>query len=149
MDRFERFTVAVTEISYHVHRLMNEVMEQYGLRGINAVYLVVLRRHEEGITAARLGEYCSRDKADVSRAVAILEKKGLVVKDAGRYRAKLQLTAQGQALADRIRALAQRAVEQAGRDVSDESRAAMYAALESIGHRLQDLTIQALPEKES
>lgn len=148
MDRFERFTVAVTEISYHIHRLMNEVMEQYGLRGVNAIYLVVLRRHKEGITAARLGEYCSRDKADVSRAITSLEKKGLVVKDAGRYRAKLQLTAQGGALADRIRALAQRAVEQAGRDISDADRVVMYAALESIGNHLQDLTVQALSEKE-
>lgn len=148
MDRFERFTVAVTEISYHIHRLMNEVMEQYGLRGVNAIYLVVLRRHKEGITAARLGEYCSRDKADVSRAITSLEKKGLVVKDAGRYRAKLQLTAQGGALADRIRALAQRAVEQAGRDISDADRVVMYAALESIGNHLQDLTVQALTEKE-
>jgi len=149
MDRFERFAVAVTEISYHVHRLMNEAMEQYGLRGINAVYLVVLHRHEEGITAARLGEYCSRDKADVSRAVAALEQKGLVVKDAGRYRAKLQLTEQGRILADRVRGLAQLAVEQAGRDISDADRAVMYAALESIGDRLQELTVQALPEMKS
>lgn len=32
MDRFEYFTVAVTEISYHVHRLMNEALDSIGAR---------------------------------------------------------------------------------------------------------------------
>lgn len=146
MDRFERFSVAITEISYHVHRLMTEAMEQYGLRGINAMYLIVLRRNEHGITASQLGDYCSRDKADVSRAVAVLEEKGLVTKDGSRYRAKLHLTEQGRALAQRIRALAQSAVEAAGGDIDDEQRRVLYASLDSIVEKLQALTIDALPE---
>lgn len=148
MDRFERFTVAVTEISYHVHRLMNEAMEQYDLRGINAIYLTVLNRMDHGITASQLGEYCSRDKADVSRAVAVLEEKGLVRKEAGRYRAKLYLTEQGKDLAERVRLLARRAVSAAGSGLNDDDRAVLYAALESIADKLQELTITSLPETE-
>jgi DNA-binding MarR family transcriptional regulator len=146
MDRFERFAVAVTEISYHVHRLMSQAMEQYGLRGINAIYLTVLNRVEGGITASKLGEYCCRDKADVSRAVAILEQKGLVRKEAGRYRAKLHLTEQGKQLAQHVRDIAQRAVAAAGSGISDEDRAVLYGSLESIAGKLQELSIESLPE---
>lgn len=146
MDRFERFAVAVAGISYHVHRLMNQVMERYDLRGINAMYLTVLSRVDGGITASQLGEYCCRDKADVSRAIAVLEQKGYIYKEAGRYRAKLYLTEQGKQMAQYVRDIAQRAVTVAGGDISDEDRAVLYGALESIAGKLQELSIDSLPE---
>ena len=146
MDRFERFAVAVTEISYHVHRLMGEAMEQYGLRGINAIYLTVLNRTNGGITASQLGEYCCRDKADVSRAVSALEQKGLIRKEESRYRAKLYLTEQGHQLAEWIGRVSRQAVSDAGKDISDQERAVLYAALDSIAQRLQSMSMDNLPE---
>jgi DNA-binding MarR family transcriptional regulator len=146
MDRFERFAVAVTEISYHVHRLMGEAMDEHGLRGINAIYLTVLGRMGGGITASQLGEYCCRDKADVSRAVAALKQKGLIEKESDRYRAKLRLTESGRQLTQHIRDIAQRAAVAAGSGISDEERAVLYAALDSIVGKLQEMTIDSLPE---
>ena len=146
IDRFERFSLAIFEISYCWHKLAAEEMAKYGLKGPHAIYLLMLRRSEQSLTAAQLCELCGRDKADVSRAIAVLEQKGYIYKEAGRYRAKLYLTEQGKQMAQYVRDIAQRAVTVAGGDISDEDRAVLYGALESIAGKLQELSIDSLPE---
>ena len=78
VNRFERFSYAISEISRCWHRIAGEEMGQFGLNGSSSVYFTTLYRYPEGITAAQLGELCSRDKADVSRTISLLEKKGIV-----------------------------------------------------------------------
>ena len=73
VDRFERFSLAISEINRYWHRLTTQEMEPYGLKGAHCMYLLALARHPEGITAPRLCEACDKDKADVSRTMALLE----------------------------------------------------------------------------
>ena len=80
IHRFERFSYAISEISRCWHRIAGEEMGEYGMSGSSSVYFTTLYRYPEGVTAAQLGELCSRDKADVSRAMALLEKKGFVIR---------------------------------------------------------------------
>ena len=47
----------------------------------SSVYFTTLYRHRQGITAVQLREICGRDKADVSRTMALLEQKGLVARE--------------------------------------------------------------------
>ena len=122
-------------------------MAAYGLKGPHAIYLVVMQRYEEGVTAARLCELCARDKADVSRAMALMEEKGLVCREGdAAYRARLKLTAEGQRAANHVSDLARIAVEQAGKDITDEHRELFYSALESITANLQTLSKEGLPQ---
>ena len=79
-DRFERFSLAITEIWRDWHRLAGAEMERYGLKGAHAVYLTSMLARPEGVTAGQLAELCGKDKSDVSRMVGMLEKKGLVRK---------------------------------------------------------------------
>jgi len=75
-----------------------KVMTKYDLNSPHAVYLNALYQYEEGITAAKLGELCGKNKGDVSRMVSILEKKGLVRRESvggNLYRARLLLTEEG------------------------------------------------------
>ena len=65
VDRFERFSLAISEINRYWHRLTTQEMEPYGLKGAHCMYLLALARHPEGITAPRLCEACDKDKADV------------------------------------------------------------------------------------
>lgn len=149
LERFKRFLSAISEIDRYWHKIAGDEMARYGLKGPHATYLVAIRRHPEGLTAGQLGECCGRDKADVSRTMATLEKKGLVVKEevgASLYRGVYRLTEEGLAAAGHVCQRASLAVELAGKDLTEESRAAFYAALESIVANLRKLSEEGLPQ---
>ena len=148
-NRFARFSLAISEIDRCWHKLAAEEMAKYDLNSPHAVYLTTLYdANPEGITAAQLGELCGKNKADVSRMVAILEKKGLVRKVAigkNMYRAKLLLTEEGKQAAEHVRKRAAVAVELAGSGLSSEERETFYRALELITENLQKLSKDGLP----
>lgn len=150
LNRFSRFSLAIAEIDRCWHKLAAEEMAKYSLNSPHAVYLTTLYQHKDGITAAKLGELCGKNKADVSRMVAILEKKGLVRKEgigSNLYRAKLMLTEEGKKAALHVRQRAALAVELAGAGLSDETREIFYTALEQITANLQTLCKEGLPQE--
>ena len=124
-------------------------MGAHGLKGPYAVYFTALYRYNEGITAAQLGEICSRDKADVSRAMSQMTELGLVEKcgnGVNAYRTLLKLTDEGVKLAETINAQAVKAVENASVGLAPEKRAIFYEALELITGNLQKLSKTGLPK---
>ena len=151
LNRFAKFSLSISEIDRCWHKLAAEEMAKYELNSPHAVYLNTLyNAGPEGITAAQLGELCSKNKADVSRMVAILEKKGLVRKVAvggNLYRAKLVLTQEGLQAAQHVRERAALAVELAGSGLSQEEREVFYKALEQITVNLQKLSKDGLPHR--
>ncbi len=149
LNRFARFSLAISEIDRCWHKLAAEEMAKYELNSPHAVYLTTLYDFEEGVTAAKLGELCCKNKADVSRMVAILEKKGLVRKEAvggNLYRAKLLLTEEGKQAAEHVKQRAAVAVELAGSGMSEEEREVFYRCLELITANLQTLSKDGLPQ---
>ena len=150
LNRFERFSLAISEIYRDWHKIAADEMEKYGLKGPYAVYLTAMYRYKEGITAARLSEFCSRDKSDVSRAISIMERKGLVKKECvgnNLYRALLKLTDEGNIVAEHISERARVAVELGGKGLTDEQREIFYEALGRIVSNLQSLSKEGLPLK--
>lgn len=149
-DRFERFSLAISEIWREWHRLAGAEMERYGLKGAHAVYLTALLSQPEGVTAGQLAELCGKDKSDVSRMVGLLEKKGLVRKVSAHqngYGGALLLTDAGREAATFVQRRAALAVSLAGSDLDDGDREVMYACLEHIAGRLRDLSEGGLPEE--
>ena len=143
LNRFARFSLAISEIDRCWHKLAAEEMAKYELNSPHAVYLNTLYQYPEGITAAKLGELCCKNKADVSRMVTILEKKGLVRKEAvggNLYRAKLLLTDDGKLAAEHVQGRAALAVELAGSGMTDAERETFYRCLEQITTNLQTLS---------
>lgn len=145
ISRFERFSYSLLSIYKSWCKLTGNVMENYGLKGTYAIYLLTIAGQDEGITAAQLSERCSRDKADVSRAVADMEQKGFIIKEGNRYRAQLMLTEKGRELVERLENHADMAVNLAGADLSEEQRQCLYLCLETISDRLQTLDGENLP----
>lgn len=145
LDRFERFSYAIFDISRCWHKLAAEEMAKYDLKGPHAIYLLALQRSGEGITAAQLCELCGRDKADVSRALSLMEQKGLVKKEGSNYRALLKLTEEGAQAANHVCRRASVAVEHAGKGYSPEHRQIFYDVLETITANLQILSRDGLP----
>ena len=149
VNRFERFSYAICEISRCWHRIAAEEMGKYNLKGPYAVYFTTLYRYPEGIPAVQLAELCGRDKADISRAVTTLEKAGFLTRGTqSAYRACIQLTEQGLALAEDINRKAQLAVERASAGLDPAKGAVFYEALELITGNLQQLSKSGLAEPE-
>ena len=148
LDRFERFSFAISELSRYWHKITADEMESYGLKGPYVVYFTTLYRYPEGLSAVKLGELCCRDKADVSRAISVLEKKGLIMKDKSKksqYRAPIILTEEGRHLAEDMIRKANKAVELGGMGLTDEHREIFYNSLELITKNLQALSEEGLP----
>ena len=151
-SRFERFSYAISEINKYWHKIASDEMSKYGLRGPYAVYLTVMLRHPDGITAAKLGEICARDKSDVSRAISEMESCGMVARlgDGKKtYRALLSLTELGVGAAEHIERRAMLAVESGGRGLGDERREVLYDALELIVENLRSVCEQGLGDSEN
>lgn len=150
VERFEGFSLAIAEISRCWHKLAAEEMERYGLKGAHSVYLLTMYRFPEGVAGPRLCELCGKDKADVSRMMSIMERKGLVKKEGvnqNLYRGVFKLTEEGRAAAEFVRQRAGLAVELAGKDLSEEDRAVFYRSLELITANLRQLSREGLPEE--
>lgn len=149
LRRFEQFSLAVSGIYHWIQQIERDEMERYGLKGPHAQYLMAMDRYPGGITVTQLGEICDRDKAAVSRAVAEMESRGLLIRDKSgetAYRALLILTPLGREAAgyvcDRVRV----AVSLAGQGVTDEERAVLYSALERIAANIRTISREGLPD---
>lgn len=151
LNRFAKFSQSIAEIDRCWHKLAAEEMAKYELNSPHAVYLNTLYETDsEGISAAQLGDLCGKNKADVSRMIAILEQKGLVQKIAvgkNMYRAKLLLTQKGKDAAEQVRKRAALAVELAGNGLTDSERETFYKALGIITENLQQLSKEGLPQQ--
>lgn len=149
VDRFGRFSLAISEISRYWHKLASEEMAKYDLKGPHATYLTTIYRYPEGVTVPQVCELCGKDKSDASRMIGILEQKGLVNKQAvggSSYRGLLMLTPEGKVAAEQVCKKASRAVEMAGKDLTDETREIFYKALDSITMNLRELSKEGIPE---
>lgn len=149
IDRFERFSLAIAEISRYWHKLASEEMAKYDLKGPHATYLTAMFRYPQGITVPLLCEVCGKDKSDASRMISILEQKGLVTKqvvDGSLYRGLLMLTDEGKAAAEHVCKRASRAVEMAGKELDEQTRDTFYRALESITSNLRELSKEGIPK---
>lgn len=150
LNRFARFSLAINEIYRYWHQLTAEEMTEYGLKGPHCTYLLHISQHPEGLTAPQLCELCGKDKADVSRTMAIMEQKGMVTKEGTHqnlYRGVYKLTDLGVEAAEHVHRRASLAVELAGKDLTEDERATFYAALDSITENLRSLTQKGLPKE--
>lgn len=149
VERFERFSYSIAEISRCWHKLAGEEMKVYGLKGAHALYLTTLSRYPQGITVPELCEVCMKDKSDASRMLAILEEKGLVCKQGKHkngYGGTVRLTEAGVEATSQVRQRVCRAVEVAGKDLTPDEREVFYKALDSITENLRTLTSEGIPE---
>lgn len=148
LDRFERFSFAISEISRCWRKLAAEEMTKYGLKGPHATYLTIMYKYPQGVTVPTICEVSGKDKSDASRMIAILEEKGLACKKGvggSLYRGLWVLTDAGKAAAEQVSLRASKAVELAGKDLDDDARDAFYKALESVTANLTALSKAGIP----
>lgn len=147
VKRFKDFSYSLFEIYRCWHKLASDEMAKYGLKGPHAIYLVALHNNEEGLTSKEISDLCSRDKADVSRALALMESKGLISRQQGHsYRSRIKLTELGSRAARHVSMRASVAVTRVGKGIREENRAIFYQSLQTITQNMHQLSQDGLPE---
>ena len=147
IGRFEIFSLGLTQLTAAWNKIANEELKPFGLKGRASVYMIALYKSEEGLTITNLCEICHRDKAEASRIISEMEKKGLVTREQGSsngYRAKIRLTEEGKKATYELRERIKMAVEKGGNGLSDEEREHFYYALQVIAKNLQEITREGL-----
>ncbi len=147
IGRFETFTFALSELSASWNKIAAEEMKKFDLKGTYVLYLIALYKHPDSLTSANLCEMCNKDKAEVSRAVTVLEKKGLVMRTnvtVNGYRAKITLTEQGRESTMLLRERVKLAVEKGGEGLTDGQREVFYESLATISANLKKISKEGL-----
>ena len=146
-SRYELLSASLSSMYHDIQKLERTEMAQYGLKGPHAQCLLAMRKHPDGITAARLCEVCDKDKAAISRTLAELQEAGMVVREnqnGSRYRASLLLTQRGQAAAEAVVEKARLAVELSGKGFGEEEREVFYRVMSIISGNLHRLCKEGL-----
>ena len=141
-SRYELLSGSISSMYHDIQKSERTEMAQYGLKGPHAQCLLAMKKHPEGISAARLCEVCEKDKAAVSRIQAELEEAGMILREnrnGSRYRAILLLTDRGQEAAAAVVEKARLAVELAGKGFGAEEREVFYRVLSIISGNLHKL----------
>ena len=147
IGRFEIFSLGLTQLTAAWNKIANEELKPFGLKGRASVYMIALYKSEEGLTITNLCEICHRDKAEASRIISEMEKKGMVIREQGAangYRAKIRLTEEGKKATYELRERIKVAVEKGGTGLSDEERDHFYHALQVIAKNLQEISTEGL-----
>ena len=150
ISKYELFSSSVSCLYRDIQKIERNEMAKFGLKGPHAQCLLALSRYPEGITAAKLCEICEKDKAAISRSVAELEERGLLMRierNGLRYRAVLKLTEEGRNAAGVVNEKARQAVEQAGDGLNDAQREVFYKVLALIADNLHAICKDGLKDE--
>lgn len=143
IDRFGNFVGTISTINKNIQKIKTNKMKEFGLSGNHVMCLFYLAQYPEGLTATKLCELISIDKAATSRALSELVQKGYVyypdLEHHKKYRVLALLTEKGQEMTERIDEIICDAVNEVGSSITDEERKIMYRSLDKISESIKDL----------
>ena len=142
MERFERFTVLITNITRSIRKIKNEEMVRWNLRSHHVSCIYYLYK-KGALTSKKLCDICNEDKANISRSIDFLEEEGFVVQKNSkqkRYNAQYILTEKGSAVAKIISERIDDVINFASSGLNDDERDVMYKCLEMIDQRLASVS---------
>lgn len=140
-ERFQAFTVLIGGIGRSIHRIKTEEMSEFNLRSSHVSCLYYLYKRG-ALTAREICDVCEEDKANISRAVKLLEEKGYVTcesEEKKRYQSPLMLTDEGKKIGAAIAGKIDRILDVASCGLSEEERNIMYKGLAIVNKNLNAL----------
>ena len=138
MERFERFTVLISNITRSIRKIKTEEMSRWGLRSHHVLCIYYLYT-KGALTSKKLCGFCNEDKANISRSIDYLEVEGFIAQKGNskkKYNVQYQLTEKGSSVGRIITERIDEIIGSAADALSDEERATMYHCLEVIDSRL-------------
>ena len=116
-------------------------MGSFGLRSTDAICIVALSMHEEGLTVTELATLCKVDKAVISRSVkALLSASAIQYASTEKknYRTRLILTDEGRKIAKNMSAMAEDAVLAVSSDIHPEELKEFYKTFGIMTRNLKE-----------
>ena len=136
IERFERFTSAISTATKCVVKLKAREVREKGLRATHVMTLISIGKSgTRGVTATTIGKYCREDKAGISKDLAVLKEKGYILprnESEKKYRVRYVLTDMGKDLYEKIREDIRATVARCGDGVDDGEREIFYRVLDKI-----------------
>ncbi len=140
-ERFENFTLLITQIGRYIRRIKTEAMAEFDLKSTHLSCIYYLYK-KGALTATELCEMCDEDKASISRSMVYLEKNGYIVCDTKakkRYKSQVELTDKGKRVGEALSVKIDMVLDVTSQGISDEERAIMYRALTLISNNLREI----------
>lgn len=140
-ERFEHFTLLITQIGRYIRRIKSEAMAEFDLKSTHLSCIYYLYK-KGSLTATELCEMCDEDKASISRSMVYLEKNGYIVCDTKakkRYKSQVELTDKGKKVGSMIAVKVEEMLNAASQGMSDDERTVMYRTLTIISNNLRDI----------
>ncbi len=139
MERYCRFTAIIAGINRCIHKIKDNEMSEFGLKGTNVTSLYYLYVASAPITAKDLADLSGEDKGAISRSVVELEKFGYITSNfigEKKYRTALSLTDKGVKIAKIISDKISSILNEVNLDITEKDRDSMYATLDEIYSKL-------------
>ena len=143
IDRFENFVGKISIIYKNIEKIKKTKMKKFGLSGNHVMSLCYLAQHRDGLTASKLCELISVDKAAMSRTLSELVEKGYVyypeLSNQKKYRAIVVLTEKGKEVAIQLEQMIVDVVSEIGSGLTDEEGKTLYYALGVVAGKIENL----------
>lgn len=140
-ERFEHFTLLITQIGRYIRRIKTEAMAEFDLKSTHLSCIYYLYK-KGALTATELSEMCDEDKASISRSMVYLEEKGYIVCDTKtkkRYKSPVELTDKGREVSSVLAVKIEETLNAASQGMSEDERTIMYRTLTLISNNLRDI----------
>lgn len=135
-ERFASFYLLISGIYKEIQRIESHRIKEMELKSVHVLWLYLLQKHPEGLSAAELARRGDIDRSLVSREIGMLVKRGyLTASSSGckrKYNWKLALTEKGSAVAKKISEIAMDVQTFVDRGLSMAELSSFYRVLEHI-----------------
>lgn len=139
-DRYEAFNTLISSASKSMQKLKSKGMLQFGLGSTHTLCMKNLYEKKNGATKTELAKLCLVDKAQISRIVGDLMKKGYVTEIRGsraNYRSRLVLSQSGIDAAEEMNKIILRINDFVSGDIPEENIAIFYDTFTKICDNLK------------
>lgn len=143
--RYSEFTTLISSINKNIQKIKNIEMIEFGLKGNQVQCLYFLFNEPNGLSSSILCNLCGEDKAAISRTLADLESKGLVVEENNndkKYKKPILLTNKGHEIGEFINSKIEKIWSDASFNINDNERTYLYNSLHKINKNLQNICIR-------
>ncbi len=141
-ERYQLFTTLIAKCARAIKKIKSGEMSEFNLKGLHVSCLYYIYVSKKSLTATELCEICDEDKANISRAIDMLEEDGFVTcnsKTQKKYNCPISLTEKGMAVAKSVADKVDNIVMRASQGLSEENRRVFYSSLTLISNNLEKI----------
>ena len=150
--RFEKFALLIDGAQKCIQKFKSNIAQELGVKSVHVLWIYELYIHPDGLTSAELAVRSNIDPSLISRELAALKRRGYITKETtpGKrtYNARITLTSEGKALAQKINESAMEVQSRVNAGLSKQDLETFYFVLERLHSNLNEYTDEFESTKE-